>query len=579
MAITDGTQPVTPQAPNTPPEIKLNLNFDESPTVINSWTPAPEQWELVSNEHMVLTGIPQEIATTPIPAPQQSDMPMFLKIETPIESPKVEVTPIQDIQLEFTAEENNSTPLQPEMPVEEIAQPADAWLAQEDALIKKTEEVPVQTEEVKIPQIQEAAPEKVNPLLRTEPQQIPAEEKIAPTQEQQNEIPLQAAPEVIPQAEQTAGVQEVSVPTPPQEVKQEPVEIKVEPTVPQQIPEPVPQPQPTTIPQTSLEEDMKIIQNLSLEQAPKKIEASTQPEPIPQADQKHTLNLDSLLNTPTNNTPQAAAPAPQQTIIPPINTSVPAPTQQTVVSAPNEEKKSKWTKILLFVLLFVSLGAVGFFIFKTMYPVEFAGLVSVPTGDNQVLPIEAPILASGDMLSNDVSGDILTGNVLSGNAITGAAGDTSGQHGSADDAMFSDLQDLGSTQIPSTTTDTQAPSSDSLLSKLRVFIEQGTKVFEDGKANNDKIKIKFWGYIKNKATTLANSLASWEQLDTQMVQNYLAQFSGYLSQLQPATNETNTQWSTEISPSLSGEAPAIAIPTAPTQTSGFSEAGSATKAQ
>ncbi|MEI7563313.1 MAG: hypothetical protein WCJ39_06785 [bacterium] len=103
-------------------------------------------------------------------------------------------------------------------------------------------------------------------------------------------------------------------------------------------------------------------------------------------------------------------------------------------------------------------------------------------------------IASGT--SNSITGDLLSGDTIFNDSLSGQT-DISGQHGSAGDAMFSDLQDLGTTA-----------SSDVLISKLHAFIDQGTTLFEQGKATNDKLKIKFGGYIRNKATSLANSLES-----------------------------------------------------------------------
>lgn len=79
-----------------------------------------------------------------------------------------------------------------------------------------------------------------------------------------------------------------------------------------------------------------------------------------------------------------------------------------------------------------------------MFPVEFAGIVSLPTGDT--MPIEAPFLGSGDILATDmVTGTNLSGEILSGIVVTTGTTEqaaTTGQHGSADETMFTDLQDL-----------------------------------------------------------------------------------------------------------------------------------------
>ena len=94
-------------------------------------------------------------------------------------------------------------------------------------------------------------------------------------------------------------------------------------------------------------------------------------------------------------------------------------------------------------------------------------------------------------------------------------GTTDTGHASADE-MFSDLTDLGAATGDQTAI---------RLSQLTNYSEQGKLFFDRGKEINDKVMMKFGGYIWKKADTLINSLESGDVLVNDMMPNYLAQFS------------------------------------------------------
>jgi hypothetical protein len=250
MAITDGTQTTTPQVPNTPPEIKLNLNFDEKATpneVVKTEVPA-EKSETGAPEHILLTGMHQEETSPQAVSPQEGEAPMFLKIDTPLETKTPEeVAPIQDIQSNLTTENTVSSEA---IPAQEPEQAADAWLAQEDALVQKTEEISI-PKGVEAQTVQATPPPETNPLERSEPAPSVATPIIAEPKEGTTGVSDPSTEKSI-----QTSTPEVSIPTSTVEEKPEQIEMSTTGTIPAN----------TTvaenIPQMSLQEDMKIIRDL-----------------------------------------------------------------------------------------------------------------------------------------------------------------------------------------------------------------------------------------------------------------------------------------------------------------------------
>jgi hypothetical protein len=149
-------------------------------------------------------------------------------------------------------------------------------------------------------------------------------------------------------------------------------------------------------------------------------------------------------------------------------------------------------------MLFIAMGFTGYFILKTMYPLEFANLGNTTTTG------EIPVITTGE--------EILTGTEI---ALVPETGTIDTGHASADE-MFSDLTDLAVATGDQTAV---------RLSQLGSYSEQGKLFYDRGKETNDKVMMKFGGYIWKKADTLINSLESGDILVNDMVPNYLAQFS------------------------------------------------------
>ncbi|MEI7563314.1 MAG: hypothetical protein WCJ39_06790 [bacterium] len=310
MAITDGTTPGastpgTSQDPNTKPEIKLNLDFDEGKTSDTSLTlegtNTPIQEQVPSTQVLQIT--PEEI-----PTPSEAAVPSASPIEN-----VPPTAPIQNIQTQ--------------------AQGSDNRLAQEDALLETKKET--------VPVIQEVTPVTQETPTET-PIQTVSEVSLENTQNIKEPLPVQ---------EPIQPVQEVSISTSlPQEPKPQQTELT------QQDPLPTTQAINENIPQTSLQEDMNIIQNLSLEKTNTSTPTSAPQTPSVQAEpqaQTNTINLDNLLQA--NPAPAPSAPINFQQNAP-INQAIPTTTPTQEIQNPiSEEKKTKGTKILLFVLLFVSL--------------------------------------------------------------------------------------------------------------------------------------------------------------------------------------------------------------------------------
>lgn len=113
--------------------------------------------------------------------------------------------------------------------------------------------------------------------------------------------------------------------------------------------------------------------------------ATTPTELHPDNKEQKSLVVEEI--TP-NNTQQEVAP-----IVPPQITTTQATIQK--VYTPTTPRKNTTIKIILFVLMFISLGATTFFILKTMYPLEFASIFGGGQTQTQetspveeILPIE-----------------------------------------------------------------------------------------------------------------------------------------------------------------------------------------------
>lgn len=146
-------------------------------------------------------------------------------------------------------------------------------------------------------------------------------------------------------------------------------------------------------------------------------EAMIDNQPITVEQTPKTFDLDAMLgspslasvavvqetepqNIPTQTAPEIPTSIPQvevaPTIVPPVftipTTSASTVSEQTTtqkIYTPIPHKKNMTVKIVLFLLMFIALGATTFFILKTMYPLEFANIFGgEQTQTEEVLPIE-----------------------------------------------------------------------------------------------------------------------------------------------------------------------------------------------
>lgn len=286
-----------------------------------------------------------------------------------------------------------------------------------------------------------------------------------------------------------------------------------------------------------------------------------------------TLNLDDMIKT--FDTPVQAPVAPQvvsqpapaftspQVVVPAVASSVGPLGAIPVASIPERH----YTVLKILALTFLTFVFWGF-ILKTMYPVEFDAFFSDFFGKKVVVEEVVPVIAdtwiniqnelvvditwevvsSWDVLVSDIaSWDSMADIVSDPNVVLSwtqlvEGGDMSwdnylsGDHAAASgfDA-FGDLGNLWSTAPIETS------SSVSLITSLRAMAAKGEEYNLLGRKNNDSLFMKYGLFISKKANELALSLENGEQIDTQVVDNYIASFSWYLDKLQSLVNASEPQ--------------------------------------
>ena len=326
---------------------------------------------------------------------------------------------------------------------------------------------------------------------------------------------------------------------------------------------------------SSLQEDMKMIQELEWHGAGGlAVEAIIPPQQTPTENEK-TFDLDAMLGNPTiptttesiqttnipatENIPslQAKENIQVQTanipsvinspIIPSITTQVPV---QAISQTSIPQKKNAGVKVFLFLIMFVGLGFTTFFILKTMYPIELGNMLSgttTTTGDENITGTELTgIATTTEITGTDTSGtdiswtDITWINSTGTEAISGITetGIGTDMHGSATgDANFWELNSLVTTPTPEPT-----PVADD-VSKLTDYVNQGTTLLAEGrKIGNSKI-IMFGLYISKKGTTFLEKIANGEKIDT--LGEYFAQSDKYLLQAKELIGPLPTPSTTE----------------------------------
>lgn len=306
-----------------------------------------------------------------------------------------------------------------------------------------------------------------------------------------------------------------------------------------------------------LNNDMKMIEDMEWHASAGGLapEAMIDTQPLPVEDIPKTFDLDAMLGNPSIATtpvkdliesstnvgkegneggftaPEVAQPLPQQAVVTPTSGfTIPTPTAQISTSqtpaqklyTPIPHKKNMTVKIMLFILMFIALGATTFFILKTMYPLEFAGIFGgEQTQTEEILPIDE--LTWSELTWSEILPTETTGTVLSGIDMTGTSETETGAHGSATGTdVFWELDDLWVEPAPE-----QPIQND--VSRLTDYATQGNEYVAQGKKLTNNTMIKYGLFISKKSTAFLEDIANGKEINN--LSGYFAQFDEYLVQL------------------------------------------------
>ena len=282
MAITDGSQqPIPIQPPqDTTPEIQLNLHINEASSPVTE--PIPTIPQITMNE--VTSSTTEETSSAGTTNPFAPDIPNVNFLGSPPVTEAKE--PISEGINQSTEPvinlEMNDTPQ-----IAVINNPETERLAKEDALVQETKQ-----EEIKQTPSEPSVPTETpntNPVA-------PVEATISPQMDISTELP-------------TPEIRANFVPTPQDPMQTSSLIAEKEIRIQEPVIAPTPVTQPTVIaqniPQMSLADDMKIIQNISTPQATVIPPPAPQEQTVMPAPQvTTTLNLDTLLqDIPEPHTP------------------------------------------------------------------------------------------------------------------------------------------------------------------------------------------------------------------------------------------------------------------------------------
>lgn len=368
---------------------------------------------------------------------------------------------------------------------------------------------------------------------------------------------------VIEPIQETPTIEEAPVPVVP--VINEPAaEEAIEHTQPGIMTEEVVVPATAT---SELNDDMKMIEDMEWHASAGGLapEAMIDTQALPVEETPKTFDLDAMLGSPTivttpptevlpdrgenergvttqpiQTTAQGGvAPIPTPWFTIPTSTAQIATGQTTAqqLYTPIPHKKNTTVKVILFVLMFIALGATTFFILKTMYPLEFAGIFGGgQTQTEEILPLE---LTWSELTWTET---VSTGTELSWMDMTGTSETETGAHGSATGTdVFWELDGLGAEPEP------QQPIQND-VSRLTDYATQGNEFVEQGKKLTNNTMIKYGLFISKKSTAFLEDIANGKEINN--LSGYFAQFDEYLVQLKELAGQTtdSTGIQTWVSP-------------------------------
>lgn len=222
----------------------------------------------------------------------------------------------------------------------------------------------------------------------------------------------------------------------------------------------------------------------------------------------------------------------------------------------NKTKESQTKNIGIGV--FVVLLILGWFVMKTMYPIQYESIMGWSDEESISAEIE-PATITGEMLwtGNELMAEIESGNVLldSGNtlidswileSLTGNQESTEANHNAAGWENQEILEEKNTESV------------NDFKTKLETFANQGKISLEEGKKTNNKEVIKYGTALYKKSESYLQNLANGEEITTDEMTNILAELWSYLVKIWPTTDadvsnsgEISTQ-ETEISHETTG---------------------------
>ncbi len=209
--------------------------------------------------------------------------------------------------------------------------------------------------------------------------------------------------------------------------------------------------------------------------------------------------------------------------------STPAP--EAVVQQPVTAHEIKhWISPLKIAWLSFVLLILWWFVVKTMYPVEFNSLLANVFWVTQQEQIVPEYLLTWNVVTGDV--EILSWDTLITDDLLSWTQDTS--------TWFDAFTELDTLWWIEEITPVVNPHQATIL-QLQDFAVKGQEYLDLWRKTNDSVLTKYGLFISKKATELVTSLENGEQIDTQVVETYIASFSGYLNKLSLIVNDTEPQ--------------------------------------
>ncbi len=241
---------------------------------------------------------------------------------------------------------------------------------------------------------------------------------------------------------------------------------------------------------------------------------------VPTTPMPTEVNLDDLLNSPTPQAQPSNQPNPYNLLNPsiiPTFTGIQWYSLPPIATQISEKINKPFNKrILINVGIWVFVFFVGWFMFKTMYPLEYQKMIGnwpQPTTietqltDNTTPPTEEEIPTNDSDLFNNPALD----------NYHGSAPDFSG----VSEEEFNAFEDI----------EEEIPTDDKTIEKIQNYIDIGRKYTVIGKKNNNKEIMKSSLFLYKKASTLLTDIENETQISSDELSKQLSDLESYLQKL------------------------------------------------